>query len=114
MEFYNIDSAAINTYLSNPQIVYNASQGIEMIITQKYLSFFMNSGWEAFYNQRRTGFPEFSTDGPGILNDGMIPKRWMYPESEIQSNRENLEAAISSQYPNGDTVNGDMWLLKNE
>ncbi|WOD43882.1 SusD/RagB family nutrient-binding outer membrane lipoprotein [Hwangdonia lutea] len=114
MQFYNIDSAAIDTYLANPQIVYNASQGIEMIITQKYLSFFMNSGWEAFYNQRRTGFPEFSTDGPGILNDGNIPKRWMYPESEIQSNRENLEAAINSQYPNGDTVNGDMWLLKNE
>jgi len=114
MAFYNIDNASIDTYLLNPQIVYNPIQGVEMIITQKYLSFFMNSGWEAFYNQRRTGFPEFSTDGAGILNDGIIPKRWMYPESEIQSNQANLEAAINSQYPNGDTVNGEMWLLTNE
>jgi len=114
LNFYNINSSEIEEYLENPQVVYNSQNGIEMIVTQKYLSTFMNSGWEPFYNQRRTGFPEFSTDGGGVLNDGMVPKRWMYPESEIQTNNENLQTAISSQYPNGDTINGEMWLLKNE
>jgi hypothetical protein len=114
MLFYNVDQGSIDSYLQNNQVQYAAQQGIEMIIVQKYIAFYMNSGWEPFFNQRRTGFPQFSTDGGGILNDGLIPKRWMYPESEIIYNNESLQAAISRQYPNGDTVNGEMWLLKSE
>lgn len=114
LEFSKIDPNAIDDYLQNTEVQYVTQDGIEMIVTQKYISFFMNSGWESFYNQRRTGFPEFSTDGAGILNDGMIPKRWMYPESEITNNGENLQEAISRQFPNGDNINGEMWLLKNE
>jgi hypothetical protein len=49
-----------------------------------------------------------------VLNDKMIPKRWMYPESEFDLNRAQVEAAISRQYPSGDNINGAMWLLQNE
>ncbi|MGS2763984.1 SusD/RagB family nutrient-binding outer membrane lipoprotein [Sinomicrobium sp. M5D2P9] len=114
MQFYKIDQESIDDYLQKDQVQYVAPQGIQMIITQKYISFFMNSGWEAFYNQRRTGFPEFKTDGGGVLNNGMIPIRWMYPQGEINNNLKNLEAAIKRQYPEGDNVNGIMWLLKEE
>ncbi|MCM4167092.1 hypothetical protein KCTC52924_02669 [Arenibacter antarcticus] len=114
MLFYDFNQATIDAYLQKNQVQYLPQQGVEMIITQKYISFFMNSGWELFYNQRRTGFPEFATDGGGILNGGQIPKRWMYPESEIIYNNESLQAAISQQFPEGDNVNGEMWLLKTE
>jgi hypothetical protein len=85
-----------------------------MISTQKYLASFMNSGWEPFYNQRRTGFPTFSATGEGIINKGQVPKRWMYPESELNLNRENVQQAINRQFPQGDDINGVMWLLKQE
>jgi len=73
---------------------------------------FLNTGWQAFYEQRRTGFPEFNTDGPGALNSGQIPKRWMYPANEAINNGENLTEAISRQFTSGDHTNAVMWLLK--
>jgi hypothetical protein len=85
-----------------------------MIITQKYINFFMNGGWEAFYNHLRTGFPELDVNGGGILNNGQVPKRWMYPQNELQLNVENVQAAITRQYAGSDDINGVMWLLKSE
>lgn len=114
MLFYKISQPQIDAYIQQSSVQYVAQQGIEMILVQKYMASFMNSGWEPFYNQRRTGFPEFKTDGGGVLNDGVIPKRWMYPQSEINDNLSNLEKAINRQYPEGDNVNGVMWLLKEE
>jgi hypothetical protein len=113
MDFYNIDSGDQDDYLLNPDVVYSPANGIEMIITQKYINFFLNGSWEPFYNQRRTGFPEFSVDGGGVLNDEQIPKRWMYPTLELQLNADNVHDAIERQYTE-DNINGVMWLLKPE
>ncbi|HTJ12354.1 MAG TPA: SusD/RagB family nutrient-binding outer membrane lipoprotein [Dinghuibacter sp.] len=104
--------ADITTYLQQPAIQLTAANQLSQILTQKYLSMFMNTGWEPFYNQRRTGIPVFETSGTGILNNGMIPKRWMYPTSEYQTNAANVNAAVSAQYPQGDDINGVMWLLQ--
>lgn len=112
-DFYKLGSAEQDDYLANPDVAYSAAKGIEMIITQKYLNFFLNGGWEPFYNQLRTGFPKFSVNGGGVLNDEKIPKRWMYPQAELQLNTANVEAAIDRQYTD-DTINGVMWLLKPE
>jgi hypothetical protein len=114
MEFYGIAEAAVNQYLAGPQVVYDPARGIEMISTQKYLAYFMNSGWEPFYNQRRTGFPNFSASGEGIINKGQVPKRWMYPEAELNLNGANVREAITRQFPQGDDINGIMWLLVQE
>lgn len=38
--------------------------------------------WQPFFENRRTGFPIFNDDGSGILNNGRIPQRWMYPADE--------------------------------
>ncbi|MFZ6011484.1 MAG: SusD/RagB family nutrient-binding outer membrane lipoprotein [Bacteroidota bacterium] len=114
MSFYKISSAAQDAYLLRTGVDYIPANGIEMIITQKYINYFMNGGWEAFYNNRRTGFPVFDVSGGGILNNGEVPKRWMYPQSELQLNTQNVQSAISRQYPGGDNINGEMWLLKTE
>ncbi|TCD28671.1 SusD/RagB family nutrient-binding outer membrane lipoprotein [Pedobacter psychrodurus] len=113
MQFYGIDEATINNYLMQPTVqLAGAASPISNIITQKYIASFMNGGWQPFFEQRRTGYPVFDTTGAGMLNEKRIPKRWMYPESELRLNQQNVSAAISRQYPQGDNINEVMWLLK--
>jgi hypothetical protein len=113
MQFYGISSAKIDAYLKETLVGFDQTKAFEQINTQKYLSFFLNSGWESFYNQRRTGIPTFVV-GPSTQNGGQIPKRWLYPQDELDNNFENLAAAINRQYGGNDDVNGVMWLLKQE
>ncbi|HFK5586004.1 TPA: SusD/RagB family nutrient-binding outer membrane lipoprotein [Elizabethkingia anophelis] len=115
MDFYKIGSADAAAYLAQPTIALKPNSEIEQIkqiMDQKHTALFFNTGWRIFYDQRRTGFPKFNTDGKGILNDGKIPKRRMYPSTEITSNNTNLTNAVNKQYPDGDNINGVMWLIK--
>jgi hypothetical protein len=52
--------------------------------------------------------------GPSTQNGGQIPKRWLYPQDELDNNFENVAEAINRQYAGNDDVNGVMWLLKPE
>jgi hypothetical protein len=61
--------------------------------------------------QRRTGIPTLSV-GPGTYNNGKVPKRWLYPQSEYDYNLGNLNAALQSQYGGVDNVNNVIWLLQ--
>jgi hypothetical protein len=112
MLFYKIDQPAIDDYLAQSTVQLPAVNPLQSIITQKYIASFMNSGDQPFYEQRRTGFPVFDVSGDGVLNNKMIPKRWMYPESELRLNQQHITDAITRQYPQGDNINGVMWLLK--
>jgi hypothetical protein len=114
LEFYKIAQVDIEDYKKQAAVQLSAGHELEAIITQKYIAFFMNSGWQAFYEQRRTGIPEFDVSGGGVLNDQRIPLRWMYPENEFDLNREHVTEAISRQYPGGDNINARMWLLIKE
>ena len=90
----------------------NTTEGLNQILTQKYLGFFQNSGWEAYYNNRRTGIPEFLT-GPGTANSSRIAKRWQYPSSERTTNADNYISALKSQFGSqNDDINDAMWLVK--
>ena len=111
MKFYGISDAAIATYLAQPTVVYNPATAITQIIQQKYIAFFLNSGWEPFFEQRRTGIPVLST-GPGTQNGGMVPRRWIYPQSEYVSNSENVQEAVDRQFGGVDDINGVMWVLQ--
>ena len=104
---------ALADYLAQPVVKYagNNADGLQQILTQKYLAFFQNSGMEAWYNQRRTGVPTFLT-GVGTGNSGRIPRRWQYPNNERTTNGTNLNATLTSQYGGNDDINATMWLLK--
>ncbi|MBZ4188690.1 SusD/RagB family nutrient-binding outer membrane lipoprotein [Niabella beijingensis] len=108
--------AEIENYLKQTVIGLKAGTEIEQIITQKYISMFMNTGLQPFYENRRTGFPLFEVKGAGIVNkvngSNAVPKRWMYPLDEVNNNGANLQNAIKSQYPDGDNINGIMWLIQ--
>lgn len=102
----------MTTYLNQSNVVYSAdAKGLENIITQKYLAFFMNSGMEAYFNWRRTGFPKFYT-GVGTGNSGRIAIRWQYPTSERTTNATNYKTAIDAQFSGKDDINDMIWLNK--
>ena len=104
-----------SAFLANAGVVYkgdNAS-GLEQILNQKYVAFFQNSGYEPFYNWRRTGLPRtFVSTGGGINAAGKIPRRWQYPVDEQTYNTTNYQSAIQSQYGGTDDLNQDTWLTK--
>ena len=108
----------IQTYLSQPSIPLKTGTEIQQIITQKYISMFMNTGLQPFFENLRTGFPVFEVAGAGVVNQvngvNAVPKRWMYPIDEIGNNATNVNNAIKSQYPGGDNINGVMWLLQQQ
>lgn len=111
----NIGSATIdiNTFLAGTNVAYDPAKGLTQILTQKFVGFFMNSGFESYYNWRRTGIPTFSQGGVGIgTANNQIPVRWEYPQDEMTYNKENYNSAITSQYAGIDDVNGKMWLIK--
>ncbi len=102
----------ITNYLGQPGMDLQAGSELKQIVTQKYISMFMNTGWQPFYEQRRTGYPVFETAGGGILNGGKVPTRWMYPSDEYTNNAVNVNNAVKSQYGGTDDVNGVMWLIQ--
>lgn len=103
-----------NDYYNQPAVKYagNTAAALEQVLKQKYLAFFMHSGYEAYYNYRRTAVPSFAKGGPGTGNSGLIPKRFQYPGTERTTNGQNLNQALQRQYSGNDDINADMWVIK--
>lgn len=100
-------------YFSQPAVKYagNNAQGLQQILLQKYLAYARNSGYQAYYQWRRTGVPVFS-QGPGTGNGGVIPRRFQYPSNEKTSNTANYTTALQNQFGGQDDINKDIWLVK--
>jgi len=94
------------TYYAQPAIKYNPATALQQIIYQKYIAFFYNSFEEPYFNMRRTGLPVLTLNGGGMLNNGILPLRLMYPITETQSNAAAYKAAVQSQFGSaGDNIN---------
>ena len=67
----------------------------EKVLEQKWIALF-GQGVEAWIEKRRTGFPKFPAfDSRAVLdNNGILPTRFPYPNSEYSLNQENVEAAV--------------------
>jgi len=102
-----------SSYYAQPSVQLSSTPAtaINQIVMQKYLAMFENSGYEGYYNWRRTGVPAFQP-GPGVGNNGVIPKRWAYPVSEQTQNTASWKSALSNQGFSADDLNQIMWLLK--
>lgn len=104
-----------DAYYQQPAVKYagNNAKGLKQILTQKYIAFFQNSGWEAFYNHRRTGTPRFEVGGPGTGGGRTtLPLRWQYPDNERSTNTTNYQEAVKRQFNGKDDVDAVMWLLQ--
>ena len=93
-------------YFANPNVAYNGT--LEQIMLQKYVSLFFVDH-QQWYEQRRTGLPVMPNNG-GLLNNGQMPQRMMYPTNTRIMNTENYNAA--SQQMGGDDINVKMWWNK--
>ena len=72
------------------------------------------SNYNAWYENRRTGYPVFKLNAATNLNTPSIqfPLRWLYPANELNYNTGNLDEALSRQYGGNDNVNEVMWILE--
>ncbi len=110
---YGDVTVSVSGYLAQAAVQYKGddANGLNQILTQKYLAFWQNSNWEAFFNMRRTGVPAFQT-GLGTGNGGKIPARWQYPFSEATANAEHYKASVQNQFGGADNLNGLLWINK--
>ena len=65
---------------------------LEAILTQKWISMANSQGLEAFFEQNRTGFPDFFTPAANNVTSGALPRRLAYPQSERLRNPANVPA----------------------
>lgn len=107
-----LDAASVATYLQGNLIRFaNAAtpqEKIKRIVMQKYLVTFYQGNWDAYYEQLRTGIPEFHRPIGTV-----IPQRWMYPQGEYDYNETQVQIAIVRQFGQGnDKINQTPWWLK--
>lgn len=111
-----ITEAHIQSILDHPlnQLPTDFEKALEMIITQKYLSSFLQREWEVYYDYRRTGYPVFPINPSTNQNtiNTQLPTRWMYPTSEYDTNKENVEAAVKRQWNGVEDENKVLWMLQ--
>lgn len=82
-----------------PKWASSTEENLEQIMVQKWLASYP-SGWEAWSDRRRTGYPKFLPIVNNLNTDGVSGSgpmaRLPYPQSEYNTNAENLKAAVAA------------------
>ncbi|GAB3840542.1 SusD/RagB family nutrient-binding outer membrane lipoprotein [Hymenobacter jeollabukensis] len=68
-------------------------KNLNKIITQKWIAW-VGNGYEAYNDYRRTGFPRLSLALNPQGDDGTLPKRFVYPASELSGNTKNAPSPV--------------------
>ncbi|MGM5630034.1 SusD/RagB family nutrient-binding outer membrane lipoprotein [Apibacter raozihei] len=100
----------MNEYLSQESVKYkteNTQSQLNQILTQKYMIMFHQSGWTAYQDYLRTGYPELPQQ-----QQISAPVRWMYPITEYNKNPVNVKEAIERQFGGNDNTRSTPWWLK--
>lgn len=92
-------------YTLQPNVILDGSNDLERIMTQKWIASFMN-GYEAWFDFRRTGFPNLPIPQDNLNND-VYPVRYAYPSTEQAVNGTNYSEAASAI--GGDDYNSKGW-----
>ncbi len=90
-------------YLSSPGVALNGTDDLKKIMTQKWISNFLN-GYEAWIDVRRTGFPVLLIPQDN-LNGNKFPARFRYPATEQAANKTNYDATVKR-------IGGDSYDIK--
>jgi len=97
-----ITANEIQTYLAAHP--YNDADGYNQINTQYWAACLLD-WYEAWSNWRRSGYPALvPVNYVGNATGGQIPRRMLYPSSEIASNPTNYQEAITRQGTNALTT----------
>lgn len=88
-------------------------QDLEKIMTEAYVAYYGHNFSQTWANYRRTGHPVL-TPNPlgtnGFNPSGIVPRRYLYVDSEYQTNTDNVEAAAARQ--NGALLDVDVWAFE--
>lgn len=103
--FDQFDTAMPEGYLSLAGISFQEDEALALIGTQKWISLFF-CGLEAWYDWRRTNYPEI-LPGPSNQNNDRVPVRYSYPLSEQSLNGQSRQAAVDRQ--GADNINTKVW-----
>ncbi len=108
MDLNGISADDASAYISG---LGNAS--IQTIIEEAYKAYYGFNFLQTWTNYRRTGFPAL-TPSPDANESfdpsGIIPQRFMYVDSESQTNSENVEAATDNQ--GGALLDNKLWAFQ--
>ena len=103
------DGTAGTTYLARSTVRFSGTTAtMERLISQKYIAMFF-SGFEAWYDYRRTGYPVLPI-GPAAKNNGLLPVRFEYPLITKATNKDNYE--IAAARIGGDNLFTKVWWQK--
>ena len=85
--------SAIAAYLAQPSIVYDGTNSLKKIMTQKWIDFNIMQATQAWAEWRRTGYPQlnFPPDPSSVLSP-TVPNRLLYPSTERTLNSANYQA----------------------
>ena len=92
---YGITGAAVDNYLAQPAVAYDANNYKKSIGEQKWLALF-SEALEAFAEWRRLDYPHLTPAYTGALQ-GRMPLRFSYPSSEQALNGANYKTAVARQ-----------------
>lgn len=90
-----VSDAAIDAYLMQPDVAYNAADALELINTQLWIVFIRN-GTQAWANFRRSGYPALKPNLSNNLLSGGFIRRLSYPDYELAQNRDNYMNAVKA------------------
>lgn len=90
-------------YFDNPQAQYNGT--LERIMLQKYYALYFTD-YQQWFEYRRTALPVLPTT-TAMLNDGIMPSRFTYPDNQQIKNTQNYQQAV--QMIGADNINTKVW-----
>lgn len=85
-----------------------AATGIMQVIGEEKWAALFPQGFLAWNEWRRLDYP-ILTPSPDPLNDGAIPTRYLYPNTEINLNNTNYSAAVGRLTPAADKNTSRVW-----
>lgn len=107
-----VEASDADTYLAGTMVVFDngltTDEKLDLILTQKYITSFLQSGWRMYFDHIRTGYPALAQT-LGVTP----PTRWIYPLSEYNNNSVNVATAIDAQFGTGnDKIREITWWLE--
>ncbi|MBC5994785.1 SusD/RagB family nutrient-binding outer membrane lipoprotein [Pontibacter cellulosilyticus] len=95
-QFWGVyNEAKFNEFIAQPEIAYTATNGLQKIITQKWVHQYQN-GFEAWTDWRRTGYPVL-TAAPDAVDARGIPRRMGYPSNARALNQAGYDEVVKRQ-----------------
>ena len=106
------DDTTIDAFINHPQIAYNATDGLKLIHTQRWLEYMLQPQ-EAWFLTRRSGLiPVLKVQNAVSGQETPMPRRLRYPEDERNNNLEMYNAQVATMNGGDDLMTRPWWDVK--